>query len=162
MTTLSDLITAQDALVASLADGLLSAQVLTVSADPTKYNTAQYPGARIQRVAYAPQGADNTDRTFDDAFTVSAGKYGVIVSTFSALGGGTFATIAAATTQAYNTAQAAIDARPSPPAGTVEQGYIVINNSAGIAPWVANTDSLAGVSTIVNASVVPALPAPLA
>lgn len=157
MTTLAQLIEAQDALVAALQDGVLTPQTLSIGVDPTQYNTFVFPATRINGATY-PESSDNSDRSFDEAHTVTATKYGVIVILSTNADVGEISSVASSP-QAYDTAQEAIDARATPNPGTVENGYIVIH--AGVADWVANTDSLAGVSTFVNADVVPALPAPL-
>jgi len=89
-----------------------------------------------------------TGLTFTAAHVVSASKFGVILVQMNV--SGTVSTKVASATQAYDSAAAALAAKPSPDTDNFEIGYIAI--AAKAATWTANTDDMTNGSDLTTAT----------
>jgi hypothetical protein len=151
-----------NALLAHQADGLLQSGTLGIDATPEKFKTNAILVWRRKGIQFTK--AATSALVLTAAHPVTASKCGVILYQIDDAGVITSKVPGATqtTTQAYATAQAALDAKPAVTDGCTEIGHSIITADSG--GWTALTDDMTNGSdlvtaTFVNAPVKQSLPA---
>lgn len=142
----------------AVGDGVLAIGTLAIHSTPEQFATTTAAYYRMSGIQYSK--AITGALAFTAAHPVTASKFGAILVQINAAGTVTTRISGATqtTTQAYNSGALAIAALPSPQAGNVALGYIVIEADSG--GWTAITDDLTDASDLTTATFVDATALP--
>lgn len=121
---------------------------IAIDAVPEKYKTTTTMWYTIDGVSYEKTAV--TAQVFSAAHVVTASKFGIILLQIDSAGAITTKVPAATptTAMAYETANAALAALPSPDSARAYFGYILIGAKA--ATWTANTDDMTPASDLTS------------
>lgn len=152
--TLREIIASLNSIRSWLTSGLLQQGTLAIHSTPEQFKTTTVLVWRRGGMQFSKAAA--TALAFSAAHPVTADKFGAILVQVSDAGviSTKISGATQTTTQAYDSAEDAVAALPSPDAGNLAIGWIIIEADGG--GWVAITDDLTDASDLTSATFVDA------